>query len=194
MATYFSDAMAQPTIGAAGGTWHPTALVSSAYNASYKRPGYSTHARIRKKKMSFYPGSTITTSDTVVLGTFKSSDRLWNLWYVQNGTLTTGAFSLGFYRAAIDHVPVANATYSQAALLGTAYANTVAQTRTDFMTGLGSNGQYRGLAIWQLLDLGTPALSADPMCDYDLVLTPTTNFTAGTATIAFFECDYVSFG
>lgn len=192
MATYFSDAMAQPA--GFSSRWGPSTAPSS-YNPSYKRPGYATHARVRKKKMSFPPTQTYGIGDQIVLGTFKSSDRLWNLWYIQNGTLATGAADVGLYRAQLDHVPVATSD-SMASIFTGALSFAAAASRTDFMTGaaLGTQGGARGLAIWQILDLSTPTITADPMREYDLVLTVTTAFTAGTATIAFFEADYVSFG
>ena len=189
MATYFSNAMAQSTESTS--IWSPSSNPTS-YTANYKRPGWATHARVRKKKMGFLP-TTFVNGDQIVLGTFKSSDRLWNLWYVQNGTLAGGAFSLGFFRAQQDHVPVATADSSGTVLSG-GYTNTAAQTRQDFMTGIGANGQYRGLAIWQILDLGAPTITRDPQCDYDLVMTITTNWTTVAPTICFFEADYVSLG
>jgi hypothetical protein len=194
MATYFSDAMAQPVLGTAGGNWSPTTNPTS-YNATYKRPAYHAHARLRKKKMGFFPQAfSSASSDQIVLGTFKSSDRLWDLTYVQNGTLSAGAFSLGFFAAQQDHVPVTNAALSQAALLATAFSVTAAQTRSDFLTGLGANGQYRGLTVWQMLDLGTPAFTKDPMLDYDLVMTITTTWATVAPTICFFEATFVSLG
>ena len=189
MPNYFSNAMAQSSESTS--LWSPSSNPTS-YSANYKRPAWATHARVRKKKMGFLPQAFVAT-DTIVLGTFKSSDRLWNLWYVQNGTLAAGAFSLGFYRSQFDHVPVSTAD-SAVGALATAYANTAAQTRQDFLTGIGSNGQYRGLAIWQLLDLSTPTITRDPVCDYDLVMTVTTTWATVAPTICFFEADYVSFG
>lgn len=189
MATYFSNALSDT--GAATALWGAGSNPTS-YNPSFKRPGYLTHARLRKKKMAYLP-TTFQAGDQIVLGTFKSSDRLYDLRHTQNGTLSAGAISMGFFRSQLDHVPVATSD-SMGNLLGSAFAVTAAQSRNDWMTGLGANGQYRGAAIWQLLDLGTPVLTKDPMCEYDLVMTVTTTWATVAATIGFFEADYVSFG
>jgi hypothetical protein len=191
MPVYFSNAMAQSSESTS--IWSPSTN-PLVYNASYKRPGWATHARLRKKKMGFLPQAFTTgTSDQVVLGTFKSSDRIWDIRYTQNGTLSAGAFNLGFFRAQVDHIPVATAD-SSATALATAQSATAAQSRTDMMLGIGANGQFRGLAIWQILDLGTPTIIRDPQVDYDLVMTISTTWATVAPTICFFEADYVSFG
>lgn len=184
MANNFSDAMAL----------NPT----DAYNASYKRPGNLTHARLRKKRAVMNwaaAGVGVAATDTAVIGTFKSSDRFYDLRLSQNAAMGAGsAMSLGLYKAAIDHIPVAG-NLIRANLFMSAVSVAGNFVRLDVFTNSTQLRNIdRGLALWQLVNVAVPGTYAkDPMIDMDLVVTVTT-ILAATLQPQTYEIDYVSFG
>lgn len=177
MANFFSDAMA-PT---------PT----SAYDASYRRPGAAVHARLRKKRAAF----TLTAAslnDTVVLATLKSSDRIYDMRVSQTAGAGAGSIAVGAYYPSLDHNP-ANGTLLQNNIFMSGVAVTGALARVDALTnGAVIANVHRGLPLWQMIDLGTPVITKDPMRDIDIVLLYAVALTGGQPMT--FEFDYVSFG
>ena len=184
MANSFSDALAL----------NPT----DVYNASYKRPGNLTHARLRKKRANMNwtaAGVGVAANDTAVIGTFKSSDRFYDLRLSQNAAMGAGsAISLGLYRAAIDHVPVTG-NLIRATLFANAMSLAGPFARLDIFTNSTQLRNIdRGLALWQLVNIAVPGTyTKDPMIDMDLVATVTTAL-AATLQTQTYEVDYVSFG
>lgn len=179
MANLFSDNFADAT--------------GDDYSASRKTPGEIGHARLRKKRMNLTTGATTSVSDTMVLGKFKSGDRLYDLQMSTNSaTATTGAINIGLYVAALNHVPV-TANIVDVDLFGALVVTTTVLERSDVLVEAGTIlGFSRGLTLWEMAALGAGSDTVDPMVDYDLVATFSTALDAAQGYN--FEADYVSFG
>ncbi len=167
--------------------------IGDDYNPSRKASGEIAHARLRKKRMNLTTGATTSVSDTMVLGKFKSGDRIYDLQVSTNSaTPTTGAINIGLYVAALNHVPVA-ANIVDVDLFTSALATTTVIERTDVLVEAGTIlGFSRGLTLWEMAALGAGSDTVDPMVDYDLVATFTAALDAAQGYN--FEADYVSFG
>ena len=153
-----------------------------------------THARKRRKEMRVdiaAAGKAI--NDTTVLGTFKSSDQIVELMLSTSvATPTTGAISLGLYRAGLDHAP-ATAKIIDVDLFASAVAITTVLARVDvFKESTTLLDFHRGLTLWELADLGGGTYTEDPMEDWDLVATYTTAVDNVQGLLV--ECEMVSFG
>ena len=167
--------------------------ITDLYDASDKTSGAISHARLRKKRMAITTGATTSSSDTIVLGMFKSGDRIYDI-RVSTGsaTPTTGAFNLGLYVAALDHLPV-TANIIDVDLFASAVVVTTEIDRTDVLVEATTIEDHnRGIRLWEMADLGAATHTVDPMEDWDLVLTFSTGLDAPQ--IFTFEVDYVSFG
>lgn len=179
MANFFSDNFAD--------------AITDDYSASRKTPGEIGHARLRKKRMNIVTGAAAAIADTLVLGKFKSGDRLYDLrMSTSSATATTGIINIGLYVAALNHVPVA-ANIVDVDLFGALIVTTTVLERTDVLVEAGTIlGFSRGLTLWEMAALGAGSDTVDPMVDYDLVATFTEALNAVQGYN--FEADYVSFG
>ncbi len=167
--------------------------ITDLYDPSHKTLGAVSHARMRKKSMRLQTGATTSSSDTMVLGFFKSADRIYDIRISSNSaTATTGAIDLGLYKAALDHLPVA-ANIIDVDLFASALATTTVMARVDALVEAATILDFsRGLTLWEMADLGAATHTVDPMEDWDLVATFTTALDAAQGYLV--EVDYVSFG
>ena len=164
------------------------------YSANYRRDGAITGARVRKKRMVVATGAILVVADTLVLGTFRSGDRISDL-RLSFDPLSTGtaAIDLGLYKAALDHIPVA-ANLIDVDLFCSAKLITTVLDRFDCFTEAGTLEDWqRGLTLWELANHTGASYTTDPMEDWDLVATVRTANTSAPQTFLF-EADYVSFG
>ncbi len=167
--------------------------ITDLYDSSHKSLGDFSHARGRKKRMKLQTGATTSSSDTMVLGFFKSADRIYDIRLSTNSaTPTTGAINLGLYKAAIDHLPVA-ANIIDVDLFASALVTTTVLTRADALVEAATVLDFnRGDHLWEMADLGAATHTEDPMEDWDLVATFSTALDAAQGFMI--EVDYVSFG
>ena len=150
------------------------------------------HGRLRYKRAR--ANGLFTTSDTVRMMTFHSSDRIIELWLSYDGANTAGAVNVGLYLSGPNHSGAA----VSAALFATALNTTTLAIRTDIMgepasalIAVAGEEEVRGLPLWQQINYGSTTISEDPMTEYDLVITPTTTI-AGADSLMTLEAYYTS--
>lgn len=167
--------------------------ITDLYDASDKTSGAISHARLRKKRITLQTGAATSVSDTMVLGMFKSGDRIYDIRISTNSASpSTGAINLGLYKAALDHLPVA-ANIIDVDLFASALVTTTVLARVDALKEAGTILDFsRGLRLWEMADLGAATHTEDPMEDWDLVATFTAALNAAQGYLV--EVDYVSFG
>lgn len=163
------------------------------YSASRKAPGEIAHARKRYKRMQYTSAATTADDDTVVLGKFKSGDRLISLTVsTDSATPDEGIINVGLYVSALNHVPVA-ANIIDVDLFASALALITEVDRVDAATEAGTIEHHNlGITLWEMAALGAASYTVDPMQDFDLVLTFTEGMDAAQKFV--FEAEYVSFG
>lgn len=109
------------------------------------------------------------------LMTFKSSDRISELWVcASGGTAIAGNIGLYLSGSAHDGADADQNLFCDAFAL----AGTVARADRFIEGGGATVDTDRGQAIWELL-----GLSSDPGVEYDLAITCTTTLTAGDALV-----------
>lgn len=150
------------------------------------------HARMRKL-WSTYTGQP-TTSDTLVIGLFKSSDRIFDIKFYTDGAGTNGALNIGVHRVdrangamsltAVDADVFATAKATGTAILVGSATATVFTESTNFVDS------ERGKPLWQLASDQTSTYSADP--GHTLAITATPSTSEDASSIYCFEIEYVA--
>jgi hypothetical protein len=126
---------------------------------------------MRYKKMSFTGTPLITTPDTIVYGTFKTSDRIFEVLVSDDAALpTTGNLDVGFNVSNDAH----DGAVLDIDLIMDNQAFTSAQARVDRFTDGVLGDLDRGKTIWELLALGAQSYTEDPQLNVDLVGTVVT--------------------
>lgn len=178
-------------------------------NANLFVPGLvdasKSHARVRKKRMYHASGAVLPAADTIVMGSFKSSDRLYGLeGSVSLDSGTTGLIDLGLCKSGLDHDasvillgPDADVTTHDCFCDGEEIDLGVL-ARVDWFTQATDFLDYeRGLRLWELVNVLATAQAAtlyteDPMEDWDLYITVTEVTTIAVEIMI--EAEFVSFG
>ena len=169
-----------------------------AYNANYRRDSKQTHAVIRKKRMLVATGAVIANNDRIVMGTFKSGDRIYDI----RGTTdidsgTTGDIDLGLFKSGLDHV--ANVDMGPDVdvdcvdmFCDAEDINAAALSRIDWFTHASDMANIdRGLRLWEMVNLITASTyTVDPQENWDLVIT-CVEVTTDIALQILIEVDYV---
>lgn len=172
------------------GTFEPGRMVSSGI----------THGRRRVKRM--YKDLTAATllrtnGDELVLGTFKSGDRLIALEISTSANNAAGVVDLGLKRANLDHNPTTMPTIATAItdIFLDGLALSTALARTDaFLSATDLRNVDRGLALWELVNKKAAAtFTADPQQDWDLILLAATGLSATACEVSVIA-DFVSVG
>lgn len=150
------------------------------------------HARTRTT-LATYDGAP-TTSDTLVIGYFKSSDRIIDIDNFTDGAASAGALNVGLHSVNFANgdteLTVVDADLFASALpvtLAIAYdaANSIfdeAGTLDDVMD--------RGKTLWELAAVGAASYTEDPGLTFAITATPST--TVDAATEMGFEVTYVA--
>lgn len=160
----------------------------------------ASHARLRKKRMFKSLAATglgHSTNDKLVMGTFKSSDRLYDLQVsTSNSNPTAGAIDMGFVKAALSHDPDAGTAITNASdIFYDAAVLTTALSRDDaFVDATDLVAMDRGKRLWELVNAKTASTyTKDPKEDWDLVIDFVTALSAHAVDILI-EATIVSFG
>lgn len=150
------------------------------------------HARTRKL-YSTYEGQP-TTSDTLIIGIFKSSDRIFDIKFYTDGAGTNGALNIGVHRVtrqngAISLTAVDADVFATAKATGTAILHGSA-TATVFTESGNFVDLERGKPLWQLASDQTSTYTSDPGGELAITATPSTSEDA--ASDYCFEIEYVA--
>ena len=150
------------------------------------------HGRLRYKRAR--ANGLFTTSDTVRMMTFKSNDRLIELWLSYDGANTAGAVNVGLYLSGSNH----SGAVVDADLFCTLQTTTTLAIRTDIMgepasalIAVAGEEEVRGLPLWKQASYGAGTDTVDPMTEYDIVITPYTTI-AGADSLMTLEAYYTS--
>lgn len=129
------------------------------------------HGRVHVKRAEFT--AALTDSDSCRIMQFKSGDRLHLLYITSEATDSAGAIRLGLYKTGYEH----DGAVVDADVYTSTYPVTSARTRIELMGEWvgGGEDEDRGKPLWQFI---TPANTADPMEDWDLVCTAPTTWTS----------------
>ncbi|MBR23374.1 MAG: hypothetical protein CMF57_13210, partial [Leifsonia sp.] len=152
-----------------------------------------SHGRLRYKRAR--ANGLFTTADVVRMMTFKSSDRLIELWLGWDGANTAGAVTVGLCLSGSNHsgAPV------DWTLFGVGLATTTLARRQGLMVGgwsadlvaVAGEEEVRGLPLWKQASYGSGTDTEDPMTEYDIVIAPSTTL-AGADSIMTLEAYYTS--
>lgn len=177
MADYFSNHYVN-TADATRQTNPATTATGAAVDVAHRvAPGLG-HGR-RRTKIAHFQGILLQgTSDTVRLMTFKSSDRLFNLFWTSDDAGLTGDVNIGIALSGLRHNGdvVDDNLFSTVAL----DVNAAAIDRVDQFVNGALGAEHRGLQMWELLAIGGGTDTEDPQTQYDLIITCTEDFETAT--------------
>lgn len=172
MATLFSD---QFGASQANSTW----------DSGFRPDSNISGGRLRYKRVSILipvGGTGGTSADIWRLTTFKSSDRITNMFMSASATGGNGTTDVGVYLAGTLH----DGAVVDVDLFATAVALNPALVRTDKFTESGNLvSTNRGKPLWFLADLGSGTYSTDPKIQFDICATLTQTTTVGTSEVVF---------
>lgn len=153
MATYYSDHF---------GTQDATDTVGlTAPEVGYfAAPGIG-HGRLRYKRMAANVQDQLAANDKIILGSFRSSDRITEL-LVTHDDLSVGAstYDLGIWESGVSN----NGAAVDADVFEDGGNAAAAVARSDLFGGASLGNLDRGKTLWELC-----GLSEDPVKQYDLV-------------------------
>jgi len=152
-----------------------------------------SHGRVRYKRAR--AGGLFLTTDTVRMMTFKSSDRLLELWLTTDGGSTAGAVNVGLNLSGSNH----DGAVIDANLFATTLTTSTITTRTNILGEAGSaliavagEEAIEGQTLWEIAAAhGGGSDTSDPMTQYDIVITPSTSFTVADSIVTM-EAYYTS--
>jgi hypothetical protein len=183
MANYYSD--------------HYTAngLQADSYDTQIRVSAGIGHGRLRYKRAQATP-TNAGTSDQIRMMTFKSSDRLIELWISTDGNASGGTIDLGMFLSGDNHDGASLGTNNVNSFMDAAAMTTIANRTEAFgETGasaiaVATENNARGLTMWEIANFGDASYTEDPMTSFDIVVTPTVAFDA--ANILTLEAYYTS--
>ena len=137
--------------------------------------------RLRYKRMYINTDQVFATDEVIRMGTFKSSDRIFELTISCPDMGTTGDFDIGLYLTGTAHdgVVVDDNLFCDALDV-----NAAALSRVEAFTEAALDDFDRGKMIWQLL-----GLASDPGTFYDLTISAV-EATTNTSAEVLLECFY----
>lgn len=177
MADYFSNHFVN-TANATRATNPSTTTTGASVDVAHRVPPGLGHGRRRTKIAHFQGLLLASTTDTVRLMTFKSSDRLFNLFWTSDDAGTTGDVDIGIALSGLRHDGAVqdDDLFSTTAL----DVNAAAIDRVDQFVNGALAAEHRGYQMWELLAIGAGSDTEDPHTQYDLIITCTEDFTATT--------------
>jgi hypothetical protein len=124
--------------------------------------------------------------------TFKSGDRLLEMWLASDGTSAAGAVDVGLSLTGSNH----DGALVDVDLFGTAIVTSTAMERSEALVEAAlakatTVKSGRGLPLWEAAAIGAGSDTSDPGVQYDILLTPTTSFTSADSIITL-EAYYTS--
>ena len=133
------------------------------------------HGRVRYKRanvtLDLAPDD-FAIGDVARLMTFKSSDRLFELFVSADGASTALTADLGLYQAGVSGAH--DGAVIDADLFASALALNGAVARVDeFEEATTLTEFHRGLTLWEIAAIGEAAYTVDPFLDFDLAFTCT---------------------
>lgn len=150
------------------------------------------HARMRETLSNF--DGTPTTSDELVIGLFKSNDRIKDIRFGTDGAATTAAFDLGLWEVEVRNEALSLTVIDQDLFASARSATTSigfsANTSVFSESGTLDDFMDRGKSLWELAALGAASYTEDPGLDVAIVVKPTATFNAATEMI--FSVEYVA--
>jgi hypothetical protein len=177
-------------------TYYGSALAGSS-NTTYAGNVPQTtqsfaHARVRRTLSTL--DATPLTTDTIVVGLFKSSDRLLDIVFAIDGASTSGALNIGLHSAdmsnnALTLTAVDADLFASATITGNAITY---EARTSMFDEAGTLDDImdRGKTLWELAAIGAASYTSDPGLTFAITATPSTNVDAATEML--FEVTYVA--
>ena len=183
MATYYTSAVSS------------TSLPPQNVNAASGTVTGFAHARARKTYTTYSNASPyVATTDLLVVGLFKPSDRIMDIKFYTDGAGTNGAIDVGVYsvakaNGALTYTVIDADLFASAKATGTAILHGSA-TATIFTESTNLTDADRGKTLWKLADLGAGTYTEDPgglwaICADFTTIEDATSFYG-------FEIDYVS--
>lgn len=158
----------------------PSLAAELALDSQRRPSGGIAYAEVLFKRMRVNTGTAAGIGDRIVLGSFKSSERIYRLFVASDGGATAGAADIGLYKAGSAH----DGVVIDANLFATALDISTAILYVDeFKQATTLTDQDRGKTLWELADLGDGTYASDPMELWDLVATVTTAFTVAVTDI-----------
>jgi len=112
--------------------------------------------------------------DTLRVATFKSSDRFWKVNSYIGATGTSASIDVGFFKSGVDHDgPVVEVdTFADAYDISGATSGDILTVAVGGFGSVVITDQDRGKPLWEMV-----GLSADPVEEWDLVITLNNNGT-----------------
>jgi hypothetical protein len=165
-------------------------------NASSGTATGFAHARVRKTYTTYSNATPyVQTTDLLVIGLFKPSDRILDVRFFTDGAGTNGAMDIGVYSVTRANGALETPVLIDADLFASAKATGTAilygsATATVFTESTNLTDADRGKTLWKLADLGAGTYTADPggvwaICADFTVIEDATSFYG-------FEVEYVS--
>lgn len=166
------------------GTTNTVALAQPAQSVD-KEAGYS-HSRVRETYSVI--DVTATSSDRIVFGLFKSSDRLIELRVSSDGGSTAGAIDVGLHSVSFANGTM-ELTAVDADLFEDAFtiSSAVAYPGTDIFAARSTPFvdpiTERGITFWEFAAAGAASYTEDPGLTFAVTATPSTDFTVANSEI-----------
>ena len=183
MATYYSN------------HYSTNGLQADSYDSQVRVSAGIGHGRLRYKRAQSTPTSA-GTGDQIRMMTFKSADRLIELWIGTDGNATGGTIDLGMFLSGDNHDGASLGANNDNSFMDNAALTTIAVRTNAFgedgasAISVATENSVRGLTMWEIANFGDGAYTVDPMTEFDIVITPTVAFDA--ANIVTLEAYYTS--
>jgi hypothetical protein len=153
------------------------AVAATAIELDYRPPSGLAHSRLRTKICHSQVTLLLASADTLRLMTFKSNDRIHQLFLTSDDAGATGDIDLGIYLAGNRH----DGAVVDVDLFGAdTDVNAAAISRVDQFDAGALSDIHRGFMLWELAAIGDATYTADPQTQFDLVITVTELFAAAT--------------
>ena len=164
MATYFSDHFS--------GVNPDTGVLDNAYLDKTKLPPAGIgHGRIRYARAEFTQLLVHSPEDSVRMIQFRSSDRIFEIYSTNSGTIAEGSYCIGFHKSGTKHdgASIEKDIIASNPAIHDAWAHRGEWGRAGFP----DVDFYRGKPLWEVMSMpasaSAGAYTKDPGEDWDLV-------------------------
>jgi len=139
------------------------------------------NGRMRTKRMTFIPGAAMSAADVVRMGQFRSTDRLYALYYESADMTGTSTIDIGLYLSGANHD---GAVIDDDLFASAIDTSGQAVAYADILTSAALTPTDRGKSLWEQAAVGAASYTTNPNVMFDmtiLVNAATASTTAGFA-------------
>jgi len=155
--------------------------------AGFHAPAGFAHGRLRVKQGRFTTSvAGVAATEIIHVMKFKSGDRLYALTNSDTGASTDTAGDVGLYVVNVDGTGtlVRTGFLGDKDLFGSAVDMNANANKVDlFVESAVLSPEHKGLALWQLANVGAATHTSDPMIEYYVSITVTTDAATAAETV-----------